>query len=46
MSLHLHCMYTIHCLDGNTGSTVRGHCEKDPRHLPLGIAIDCLYKVP
>ena len=32
-------------LDGNTGSTQNQRCEKDPRHLPLGIAIDRLTKV-
>lgn len=38
-------MCTIHHLDGNTGSTMSERCEKDPSHLPLGIAINHLSKV-
>ena len=38
-------MYTMYCLDGNAGSSLNQRCEKDPKHLPLGIAIDRLTKV-
>jgi len=31
--------------DQNTASMMSERCEKDPSHLPLGIAIDNLVKV-